>query len=282
MKTRSVALAAHYALVTTTLATCWRVTRRDDTVMGFTDAATNLTIGGVTYYAATGYVPSGIKSNNNMAVDNMEVVGVLDATGITDADLAAGLYDFAKVQIFEVNWADLTQGAMILRQGYLGQVSRHRGAFAAEVRGLAQALQQTIGRIVTPACDADVFDARCKLVRADYTVTGAVVAVTSNSVFTDTTRTEADNYFRYGLLTWTSGLNDGLSMEVKTWTLATHTFELVQAMPHAVAASDAYSVSAGCDKKPATCSGTFANKVNFRGFEDVPGADQMFDYPNAH
>ena len=35
----------------------------------------------------------------------------------------------------------------------------------------------------------------------------------------------------------------------------------------------------GCGKTRADCMG-FANIVNFRGFPDVPGTDQVLRYPN--
>ena len=108
-----------------------------------------------------------------------------------------------------------------------------------------------------------------------YRVTGSVVSVTDRSKFTDTARTEADDYFKYGLLTWTSGLNNGYSMEVKNYTLSTGEFELFEPMPYAIAVADTYSVYAGCDKFFSTCKDKFSNVVNFRGEPHVPTQDQI-------
>ena len=47
------------------------------------------------------------------------------------------------------------------------------------------------------------------------TVTGTVTGVTDARVFTDTSRSEAHDFFMGGLVTWTSGDNNGLKMEVK-------------------------------------------------------------------
>jgi hypothetical protein len=54
MKTISTALAEHLAGDVTTLATCWKITRRDGVVLGFTDHVRDLDVDGVTYRAASG------------------------------------------------------------------------------------------------------------------------------------------------------------------------------------------------------------------------------------
>ncbi|MDH3770986.1 MAG: DUF2163 domain-containing protein [Nitrospirota bacterium] len=60
-KTISSALTQHLAGEVTTLATCWKITRRDSVVQGFTDHVLDLEIDRVTYKAASGYgrIPDG-------------------------------------------------------------------------------------------------------------------------------------------------------------------------------------------------------------------------------
>ena len=50
MRTIGVALQAHIDLEVTTLALCWKVTRRDAVVEGWTDHDENITYDGVVYY----------------------------------------------------------------------------------------------------------------------------------------------------------------------------------------------------------------------------------------
>jgi uncharacterized phage protein (TIGR02218 family) len=45
---------------------------------------------------------------------------------------------------------------------------------------------------------------------------------------------------------------------------------LMYPLPAAPATGDAFTVYAGCDHTPATCSARFANLANFRGFPYVP------------
>lgn len=280
MKTLTAGLAAHVALETTTMASCWKVTRATDgQVLGFTSHDEDLVVSGVTYTAATGYKATAIQTTAQFAVDNLDIEGVLDSAGLLDVDLAAGLWDFSTVEIFEVNWADLTQGTLKQRKGWLGEVRTGRVGFVAELRGVMQKLQQSLGRLYGSGCDADLGDARCKVVLGGspslYTVSGAVTSVTSNRVFADSSRTEANGWFDQGKITWTSGENDDLSMEVKSYLLAGGAISLVLPMGYTVTIGDAYTMTAGCDKTFATCVSKFGNSVNFRGFPSVPGVKRL-------
>jgi uncharacterized phage protein (TIGR02218 family) len=105
--------------------------------------------------------------------------------------------------------------------------------------------------------------------------------VTDNADFVDTSRTEATGTFNYGKLTWTTGSNNGVSMEVKNWDNPSQTFSLWLPMPNAIQAGDTYSVYPGCDKRFTTCQTTFNNTVNFGGFPYVPGVGNILQYPSG-
>ena len=57
MKQLSPSLQSHLDTGATTLAWCWRVTRGDGAVLGFTDHDRDLTFDGTTFEAATGFTP---------------------------------------------------------------------------------------------------------------------------------------------------------------------------------------------------------------------------------
>jgi len=236
LKTISGGLAAHLAQPVTTLATLWKITRRDATVFGFTDHDQPITYQSVIYEAASGYSATDIKSNSALSVDNLDVTGLIDSSTLTEADLLAGLWDYATVAMYLVNYADLSQGALTLRTGKIGEITVRRTTFIAELRGLAQYLQQEVGQIFSAACRADLGDARCGVTLASYTVTSTVTGSTDRRTFTDSARAEAADYFNGGLLTWTSGANDGLQMEIKDF--GAGVFTLVQPMPYAITPTD--------------------------------------------
>ena len=275
MKPISTALDLHLQSEVTTLATCWKLTRTDSTIMGFTDFDQDLVISGVTYKASTGFSPTNVSSSDTLAVDNLDVEGMLASGSITDIDIIAGRYDFAEIEIFMVNWADLTQGTLPLRRGWLGEVTLKHHQFVAEVRGLTQRLSASVGQVYSPSCRAQFGDAKCGVNKTLHTVTGSITTVVSNQSFKDMSRTEPSGTFTYGLISFTSGLCNGLSSEVKEY--STGSVILSTAMPYNLSLSDTYSLVKGCDKTFATCKGTYNNSLNFRGEPHVPGMDRMLE-----
>ncbi len=117
--------------------------------------------------------------------------------------------------------------------------------------------------------------------RRSTTVTGSVTTAASNQEFIDSTRTEATDIFSFGVLTFTGGGNNGLSIEVKEYALlpssAGGKFILVLPMPFSIVVGNSYSLSKGCDKTTQTCHNRFSNIVNFRGEPSVPGLDRMLE-----
>jgi uncharacterized phage protein (TIGR02218 family) len=277
MKTLPPGLAAHLASGATTLAWCWRLTRRDGTRLGFTDHDRDIAFDGTTFEAAAGFTASEIKDAVGLSVDNLEVESALSSGRLSEQDLAAGLYDDARVEIFRVNW-QAPDDRVLMRAGSLGEVRRAGLAFAAEVRGLAHYLQQPKGRLFQYGCDADLGDQRCgvDLTQAAYRGLGTIGDVLSARRFTATGLASfADDWFTRGLLKFTSGANNGRAIEVKRHEVRDGivTLELWQEPGEMPASGESFEVTAGCDKRLATCQAKFANVVNFRGFPHMPGND---------
>lgn len=352
MKSASAGLASHLAQDVTTLATCIRLTRKDGTEFFFTDHDRDLVISGDTYKSDVAYQRSPIASNDQLSVDNLEVTGILDDASITQVDLRGGKFDYAVVEVFLVNWADLTQGILKLRRGRLGEVIvSPKGTFQTELRGLAQAFSRTIVELRSPECRADLGDARCKIpidppavqrstayvlgslgnpvfvaagidnrihelttagttaasapsynstvggtttdgtatftTREAWTRVATVTAVVDRANFSVSVDEDRDvtGWFDGGLLSWTSGLNQGTSMEVKGWTktdVDEGTIQLFLKMPFDVAIGDALVIHPGCFKRrDEDCLGKFANVINFRGEPDLPGRDAFLEVARA-
>lgn len=275
MKNISAGMEAHLAQEVITLATCWKLTRSDGVVMGFTDHDASIMVGGVEFYAESGFTSTAVAASSSLSVDNLDVEGMLDAHAITEADIMAGRYDFAEIEVFQVNYQAPEQGRIFLRRGWLGEISLHNGRFVAEMRGVTQKLSQQIGQLYSPACRAELGDERCNVAMGAFTYTGNVEAVQSRSLFSDSERSEESGYFAAGKITFTSGENAGLSMEIKSF--ADGTFTLALPMPYLVEEGDGYTVQSGCDKNFSTCSLRFNNAINFRGEPHVPGMDRMLE-----
>ncbi|HWK39050.1 MAG TPA: DUF2163 domain-containing protein, partial [Hyphomicrobium sp.] len=220
MKSLSPELQAHLDGGATTLCWCWRLTRADGVKLGFTDHDRDLIFEGTTFEAAAGFTASEMRDSIGLSVDNLEVSSALSSDRLAEADLAAGLYDDARVEIFRVNWAEPEQ-RVLMRAGSLGEVRRAGLSFTAEVRGLAHYLQQPKGRLYQFTCDADLGDRRCSisLDAPTYKGEGVIVAAASTRRFTASGLSAfADGWFARGLLTFTSGAADGQAVEVRSHT----------------------------------------------------------------
>lgn len=110
-----------------------------------------------------------------------------------------------------------------------------------------------------------------------------VDTVTSRRVFTiivDEARA-VDDWFNGGGCLFETGANAGRTIEVKDWVQSSNTVTLFLPAPFTVAPGDKLCIYAGCDKKRQTCFDKFANVINFRGFPDLPGLDNILRYPDA-
>jgi uncharacterized phage protein (TIGR02218 family) len=277
------ALAAHLSGDATTLCRCWRVTRRDGLVLGFTEHDRDLTFAGTVFRAASGFAGTEARAVNGLAAPGAEVTGGFSSAVISEQDLAAGRYDGARVEVFTVNWQAPEEQHLLMKVQEIGEVSRAGGAFAAELRSFAHRLSQEQGRIYGRRCDASLGDGRCRvdLSAAGRRATGLVTAVEGRDrVVVSGLGGFADGHFRLGTLRFDGGVNEGLTVEFDGNVAVSGGMRLTLWLPleSAAAVGDEMTVTVGCDKGFSTCRDRFANAVNFRGFPHMPGSDFAYSY----
>lgn len=283
MKTASTALSNHLDQEVTTLATCWRIVRRDGQEFFFTDHDRDLVIDANTYEADSSYDRTAIKSSGDFSVDNLDVSGILDSEKISDQELRAGLFNRADVYIFVVNWADPSQGILRIRRGWFGEVTLlGNGMFQTEIRGLAQALSHNWIEVFTAECRADFCDTRCKLNIADYEIDAVVEAdATARDQFIVTTDFVAPTQgLDYGSVRFLDGENAGRAIEIIGYNTTTRTVTLFEGTSYPIIAGTTLKISPGCDKSLARCK-FYNNVVNRRAEDYVPGNDELMTYPDA-
>ncbi len=284
MKQLPQGMQEHLDTGTTSLCWCWRLTRWDGSVLGFTDHDRDLEFDTTIFKAATGFTASELNHSIGLSVDNMDVEGILNSESLSEVDLSSGLYDNASVELFRVNWQDISQ-YILMRSGSIGEVHRSENAFTAEVRGLAHHLQQPKGRLYQYGCDANLGDSRCAidLDSVAYKATALVQNLIDKRTFTVTGLEAYENdRFTRGLLTWNSGSNQGKAFEVKFHTVLDDviSIELWQAPALDIEPAASFEITAGCDKQFVTCKTKFTNAINFRGCPHMPGNDFALSYPN--
>ncbi len=120
----------------TTLCRCWSLRRRDGLALGFTDHDRDLTVAGLVHAARTGLEAAEASAELGFAVSGGDVAGALSSLGLTEADIAGGLYDGAAVETWLVDWTN-PETRLLIDVATIGEVRRDGDAFVAELRGLA-------------------------------------------------------------------------------------------------------------------------------------------------
>lgn len=285
MKTLSPDLQTHLNSGTTTLAWCWKITRADGLVLGFTDHDRPLAFGGTDFEPESGLSASEIRAGSDLSVDSQDAEGALTSDRITETDIVDGRWDNALVEVWRVNWEAPSQRALI-RRGAIGELRRGRMAFVAEVRSLSHVLGQTVGRVFQGGCDAALGDGRCRVNLNSSVHRGAGTVfypIRDRSFTTSGLGSFVTGWFSFGYLEWASGPNTGRKAEVLSHELAAGiaTITLLEAPVRPIETGHGFTIFAGCDKRAATCAAKFANMANFRGFPHIPGQDTVVRYPTS-
>jgi uncharacterized phage protein (TIGR02218 family) len=275
--------AAHIASDTTTLCTCWKLTRADGVVLGFTDHDRPVVFDGITFDPLSGFEGTEAPRRLGLEIDTSEVLGVLDSSAISIADIRLGRFDEAVVEIWRVNWADPAARAR-LRADTLGEISEIDGMFRAELRSGTAALNKVRGRVFQRSCDALLGDARCQFdVSAAANWRLATIVTTDGRHLVRITGLEdwADGWASSGRIDWQTGQRTGRIDRVERHYIEAGAIYLSLAVEVLDTASpgDTAKVTVGCDKQFSTCKDKFANTLNFQGFPHIPGPDFVLKYP---
>lgn len=194
--------------------------------------------GEVIYKATIGMVPANIVSSASMEVGNTEIQHLLPETDlpISEADISAGVYDFASYTLMLVNYEDLSMGHVIMPSGHgqLGQMRQENGlSFWSELTALVKLLKQSIVEKDSLSCRAIFGSQPIGTVGAEQTqrfpcgkdtagmwVAGTVSAVglETNRAFTAGALGAAADVYVPGMLKWVTGANTGRSYEVESQT----------------------------------------------------------------
>ena len=282
MKALPPALQARLTSGVTTLCHCWRVTRRDGAVLGFTEHDRDVAADGTTFLAGTGFTASRLEQSLGLSIDNMEAAGAFSHAGITEVDVLAGRYDGAAVDLLLVDWSDPAAFA-VLSSGDLGEVKREGLAFTAELRSGAHRLNQKIGSTYSRMCGAALGDSRCKVDLTGGAMRAAVTAAAGTAgrvIVAAGLGAYASDWFTAGTLVFATGAAAAIPFEVKSHrrTAGIDQLELWLPPPFPIAAGDSGTAVAGCRKTFAVCRSKFNNGANFRGFPHVPGTDAVTRY----
>jgi uncharacterized phage protein (TIGR02218 family) len=228
-----------------------------------------------TTYSAAPFEPSKMSQTAGTSVDNATITHLLNGL-FSKLEVKGGKWAGARIELYAVDLLRLTDGPARAHYGRLGDVTTSGTQAQSEYRGLMQLLNQEIGDRTSKRCRYQLGDADCTLDLTAFTFSGTVVTVHNNQRVTVSV-SKADGYFKYGRVVFTSGLNDGLDMEIINNTGQMLTLWLP--MPYAIAIGDGVNCIAGDDKSLFTCHNKFNNAINHGGEDAIPLQEDVYTFP---
>ncbi|SRR5579871_818750 len=185
--------------------------------------------------------------------------------------------DFIFSRVFMGSPLDTSLGAVPFFPGRVSTWKVGRMAALLTIEAYTAILNQQMPRNLFQAgCVHTLYDAGCTLAKATFRVSGSVATAPSGNSITSGL-TQADGYFALGVLTFTSGANNGLSYAVQAYAHASGTVTTVKPFQSAPAPGDTFTILPGCDKQQATCSAKFSNTAHYRGYRFVPTPETLYD-----
>jgi uncharacterized phage protein (TIGR02218 family) len=275
MRTIPSGMASGLATGSSSLVFLLTITRKDGTVLHFTEADQDITYGGATYARLAGLtigsIPYGLDGFSS-GVDLQ--FGAAAATDpIQPAEIRDGVYDAAEVELRHYNL--MTPGSAV--QVFWGRVSdisrRVEGGVKLSAKGILSGANQIVVDRYMPMCIWFFCDSRCGLDAATYTFAGTITAIPSAYELTisGAAAGQADDAFKDGVLEFTSGDRAGLRVELRGSTAgAIKTF---LAHPKGLAVGDSVSLLRGCGKRPEDCK-SFGNFLRFGGQHKAGNAEE--------
>lgn len=256
---------------------CLRITPIVGAIVRLTHHPVDLIMGnGEIYKTFYGYDFTGWESVSNLSPGAIDLQGILEFAGIGRDEIASGVYDNARCNMFKTTWTAPVEDEQPEIASILGKTTLIDDRFVTEEMALIDALNQPIGDTYNANCQKTFGGqefAGCKKDLAPLIVTGTITSVTSRYIFMDSARSETVGYFKAGTIRWLTGDNVGLKLqEVKDYA-ADGTITLHEAFHYPVQVGDQYEMTPGCQKRLEDCV-FWNNVVNFGGFSFIPTQNQ--------
>jgi uncharacterized phage protein (TIGR02218 family) len=254
-------------------------TLRSGLILTYTNVDVTFTYSGVSYLAHSILIDGlKYKASVGLEVDQQQItVSALATDTITGGApflqaLRDGAFDGCEIERDRVFFSDriggTAIGAVTLFKGRLGTVDQiGRTSAKLTVNSDLVLLDIDMPRnIYQPTCLHTLYDSGCTLIKNAFGTTGTVGTGSTAGVIV---WSGADTNFQQGSITFTSGVNAGVTANVNA-VAAGVSLTLGYPLQSVPAPGDSFTVYYGCDHTPGTCQAKFNNLSNFRGFPYVP------------
>jgi uncharacterized phage protein (TIGR02218 family) len=264
------------------MADLYTFTLHDGTILRYTSADVNLNVGGTIFSCSdTGPLLKRGKTRSTVGIEvdtlsiNVYANGGQSINGTPWIQaVRMGKLDDARVRMDRLiakTWNDTSAGALLMFEGRVASVTAQRYEATLDVVSDLELLDVKLPRpVFQSGCMNNFGDTGCKMVKADFAVTGTVASATASTI--TTALSQSADYFALGTIEFTSGANAGLKRSVRGFVGGV--FTLSTPLPSVPLAGDTFTANPGCNKSRAAVNGDcvtkFNNVINFRAFPYIP------------
>ncbi|VAV99777.1 hypothetical protein MNBD_ALPHA06-743 [hydrothermal vent metagenome] len=283
MRNVPASLTAKLQTGVTQLCWCWKFSRKDGQVFGFTDHDQLLNFDNIIWQPSLGLAPGVVETSTGFEAGSAGTAGSILHDALTEDDLKSGKFDGALVEIWRVDWQEPNDRVGIWA-GEVGDIRLNDHVFTAELVSNTRKLERSIGRTFAKNCDAELGDSRCtkNISAAPWRLATSIASVLTPGSFTVAgLNLPEKDWFIFGEVAWLdAGKTSNHARIVSHYFAGTaEVFELLLPPAIALQTGDQIELIVGCDKSLSHCSDKFSNVINFRGCPFMPGNDALAATP---
>jgi uncharacterized phage protein (TIGR02218 family) len=259
---------------------CFKIKSKDGDIIAFSEHHSPLELEGIVYRSScSSEENSESRAFSDMTGSSCGIVAIFDGAAIEKDEVFLGKFDGAVVNIFMVNYNHLEYGSINIISGFIDSLEISGEKIYFNIAGIMSILEKTVGDVYSPLCRAKFCDKKCSLAIQNYTFYGAIATVASDTEFhseDNAIKSKNRDYFKYGFISFESGKNTGVSIEVKQSYLGD--IVLNMSPPRVMEVGNQFKLVSGCDKKFSSCIERFENAINFRGEPNLPRTTKVYKF----
>lgn len=254
-------------------------TLKDGSVLRYCDADKALTVGGNTFNTGPIIQRSKTKQTVGLTVDSVQVTIFDNGSTLVQGkpiihQFKNGYFKGATLlveKLFLESWDDTSAGAVHWFEGMISEPSCDHMSVSFQVKSMVALLNKQMPEdMYQTTCNNSLFDEVCGALESSFTFSACSAgAVTDRTKFVLNGTTQADGYFVFGKVRFTSGANAGQpARTVKKY--VSGVIEVFQPFPYDIQPGDACVAVAGCDKLYDSSNGCVKFGRQSTGFSGTP------------
>lgn len=270
----------------------------------YTDNTNPITISGNTYTSNSGMERTAISLSTSLDTSNLDLQFFMNpaqsntqispaqpyvTSDFTLINVLAGVYRGAHFNLALIFPDHISDGVMPFLSGILGETKIGRNTVKNTLEGQTYPFDAEIPLITTPTCRNKFGDTKCQINAGSMAISTSIVSLTDNQNFIVGTVLNQPaivagypnvsvlpNVFIFGSVTWTSGNNNGISVDITNVVLGSSTTAISLWLPpgFTVQVGDTVTLTPGCSKQRSNCV-AYKNALNMNAEPDTPGATLM-------